>query len=110
VVVCSRLYGMALAYSLNEAHVGDHCERVGAQPGMRMALPFKLLPSSKDKELRSIVPRPFPPVGLDPSATDDEQVEGGDNRNGGDFGGYGSDDRDIGWRERNRVEGRLRVG
>jgi hypothetical protein len=38
VVVCSRLYGMGLAYSLNEAHVGDHCERVGAQPGMRMTL------------------------------------------------------------------------
>jgi hypothetical protein len=55
------------------------CERVGAQPGMRMTLPFKLLPSSKDKELRSIVPRPSPPLGLDPSATDDEQVGGGDN-------------------------------
>ena len=49
VVVCSRVYGMGLAYSLNEAHVGDHCERVGAQPGMGMMLPFKLMPSSKDK-------------------------------------------------------------
>ena len=34
VVVCSRLHGMGLAYSLNEAHVGDaHCERVGGQTG-----------------------------------------------------------------------------
>jgi hypothetical protein len=49
---------MGLAYSLNEAHVGDHCERVGGQPGMRMMLPLRLMSSSKDKELRSIVPRP----------------------------------------------------
>ena len=27
VVVCSRAYGMALAYSLNEAHVVKHYER-----------------------------------------------------------------------------------
>jgi hypothetical protein len=55
VVVCSRVYGMGLAYSLNEAHVGNHCERVGAKPGMKMALPFNLLPSSKDKDLRSAI-------------------------------------------------------
>jgi hypothetical protein len=72
VVVCSGLYGMALAYSLNEAHVVDHCERVGAQPGMGMALPLTLVPSSKDKELRSIVPRQFPDFGLVPSATGEE--------------------------------------
>jgi hypothetical protein len=82
VVVCSRAYGMGLAYSLNEAHVGDHCERVGAaQPGMGMVLPFKLMPSSKDKELRSIAPRPSPQVGLDPSSTDG-QDELDENRNG----------------------------
>ena len=43
---------MGLAYSLNESHVRDHCERVGAQPGMRMALPFKLLPASKDSRIK----------------------------------------------------------
>ena len=60
VVVCSRVYGMGLAYSLNEAHVGNHCERVGAKPGMKVLLPFRLLPTSKDAELRSIVPRAIP--------------------------------------------------
>jgi hypothetical protein len=58
VVVCSRVYGMALAYSLNEAHVVKRCERVGAATaGMRMGLPPNLLPTSKDTELRSVVPR-----------------------------------------------------
>jgi hypothetical protein len=52
VVVCSRVYGVALAYPLNEAHVVKHCERVGATAGMRMDLPFSLLPTSKDTELR----------------------------------------------------------
>ena len=33
VVACSRVHGMGLACSLNESHVRDHCERVGAQPG-----------------------------------------------------------------------------
>jgi hypothetical protein len=32
VIVCSRLYGMALAYSLNEAHVGDHSLRKSGGP------------------------------------------------------------------------------
>ena len=36
VVVCSRVHGMGLAYSLEDAHVKDHCERgVG-----EMELPF----------------------------------------------------------------------
>jgi hypothetical protein len=96
---------MGLACSLNEAHVGDHRERVGAQPGrMRMMLPLKLMPSPKDKELRSIVPRPFPQVGLGPSATD-EQDGVGDKRNGDGFGGYGSDDRDNGGSETESKEG-----
>jgi hypothetical protein len=60
VVVCSRVYGMALAYSLNGTYVVKHCERVGATAGMRMSLPFNLLPTSKDAELRSIVPRAIP--------------------------------------------------
>jgi hypothetical protein len=51
---------MALAYPLNEAHVVKHCERVGATAGMMMGLPFDLLPTSKDTELRSIVPRATP--------------------------------------------------
>jgi hypothetical protein len=105
VVVCSRLYGMALAYSLNEAHVVDHCEGVGVQPGMRTALPFALLPSSKDKELRSIVPRPFPDFGLDPSATGEDQAESDDTRNGDGFDGYGSDVRDHGGGETESKEG-----
>jgi hypothetical protein len=54
------VYGMGLAYPLNEAHVGDHCERVGAQPGMRMTLPFALLPSSKGE--------PAPEIQIDPAA------------------------------------------
>jgi hypothetical protein len=60
VVVCSRVYGVALAYSLNEAHVGGHCERVGATAGMKMRLPFNLMPTSKDVDLLSIVPRAIP--------------------------------------------------
>jgi hypothetical protein len=28
-VVCIRVHGMGLAYSLDEAHVRDHCERLG---------------------------------------------------------------------------------
>jgi hypothetical protein len=72
VVVCSRVHGMGLAYSLDEAHVRDHCERVGANPGMKMELPFNLLPTSKDKDLLSIVPRAFPELGLDTSSTGEQ--------------------------------------
>jgi hypothetical protein len=36
VVVCSRVHGMGLAYSLEDAHVKDHCERVGGSPGMEI--------------------------------------------------------------------------
>jgi hypothetical protein len=58
---------------------------------MRVVLPFKLMPSSKDKELRSVVPRPFPQVGLGPSSTDGQ--DGLDeNKNGEDFGGGGYGD------------------
>ena len=89
VVVCSRVYGMGLAYSLNEAHVGDHCERVGAKPGMKMMLPFNLLPTSKDKDLLSIVPRTFPDVGSDFSSTG-EQDEYGEDMSGKNFGEGGS--------------------
>jgi hypothetical protein len=59
---------------------------------MRMMLPFRLLPTSKDKELRSIVPRPFPEVGFDPSSTG-EQEELDAERSGKGFGGGGYDDR-----------------
>jgi hypothetical protein len=44
VVVCSRVYGMALAYSLNEAHVVKHCERVGATAGMMRMDEFAVQP------------------------------------------------------------------
>ena len=84
------VYGMGLAYFLNEAHVSDHCERGGAQPGMRMTLPFKLLASSKDSDLRSIIPRPIPGFGLSPSATDKGQAERKD-RYGGGYGGTDSE-------------------
>jgi hypothetical protein len=104
VVVCSRVYGMGLAYSLNEAHVGDHCKRVGGQPGMRMTLPFTLLPPSKDSELRSITPRPIPDFGLDPSATGEDQAGSGD-RYGDGFGGTDSEDRDEGGSEKTVEEG-----
>jgi hypothetical protein len=42
---------MGLAYSLDEAHVRDHCERVGvgANPGMKMGLPFNLLPTTEQR-------------------------------------------------------------
>ena len=88
VVVCSRVYGMGLAYSLNEAHVGNHCERVGAQPGMYEddVTAQTLANVHKDKELRSIAPRPFPEVGFDLSSTG-EQDELDAERSGKGFGG-----------------------
>jgi hypothetical protein len=99
VVVCSRVYGMAVAYSLNEAHVVEHCERVGATAGMRTSLPFDLMPTSKDAELRSIVPR------ATPEKTSTALTAGGQDEYGkvmfgsasgkdGSFGSEGSDGRD----------------
>jgi hypothetical protein len=91
VVVCSRVHGMGLAYSLDEAHVRDHCERVGANPGMKMELPFNLLPTSQDKELLSIVPRAFLELGLDTSSTGELDGHGYGKKNG-EGGSVGSGD------------------
>jgi hypothetical protein len=91
VIACSRVHEMGLAYSLEDAHVKDHCERVGANPGMKMKLPFNLGPTSKDQDLLSIVPRAIPDIGLDTSATG-EQAEYEDDRKNG---GYGSDDSAV---------------
>jgi hypothetical protein len=64
-----------------------------------MVLPFDLLPSSKDKDLLSIVPRTFPDVGSDFSSTG-EQDEYGEDMSGKHFGeggsgGVRSDDSDT---------------
>jgi hypothetical protein len=65
---------MGLAYSLQDAHVKDHCERAGAKPGMKMKLPFNLGPTPKDQELLSVVPMVIPNFGVKTSAAG-EQAE-----------------------------------
>jgi hypothetical protein len=72
VVVCSRAHGMGLAYPLQDAHVKGHCERVGANPGMKMKLPFNLGPTSKDQDLLSIVRRAIPDFGVNTSASGEQ--------------------------------------
>jgi hypothetical protein len=63
---------------------------------MQILLPFKLFPSSKDKDLRSIVPRTFPDVGSDFSSSGEQDGFGG-GMGGKNFGGGGSGgDRDGG--------------
>jgi hypothetical protein len=88
VLVCSRAHGMGLAYSLQDAHVKGHCERVGANPGMKMKLPFNLGPTPKDQDLLSIVPRVIPDFGVNTSASgeqaefkgfEDDRKKGGEN-------------------------------
>jgi hypothetical protein len=92
VVVCSRAHGMGLAYPLEQdAHVKDHCERVEANPGMKMKLPFNLGPTSKDQDLLSIAPRVIPDFGLGTSASG-EQAEFEDDRKKGE---YGTDDSAV---------------
>jgi hypothetical protein len=82
---------MGLAYSLEDAHVKDHCERVGAsRPGMKTKLPFNLGPTSKDQDLLSIVPRTIPDFGLDTPATGEQAEYEDDQKYGGC--GCGSDD------------------
>jgi hypothetical protein len=56
---------------------------------MKMMLPFNLLPTSKDKDLLSIVPRTFLDVGSDFSSTG-EQDEYGEDMSGKNFGEGGS--------------------
>jgi hypothetical protein len=56
---------------------------------MKTALPFNLLPTSKDKDLLSIVPRTFPDVGSDFSSTGG-QDEYGEGISGMNFGEGGS--------------------
>ena len=54
VVACSPKFGMALALPLPAAHIGEHCQEVGATPGMPMNTPFILSANSKDVELKSV--------------------------------------------------------
>ena len=54
VVACSPKFGMALALPLPAAHILEHCQEVGATPGMPMRTPFVLSSHSKDQELRTI--------------------------------------------------------
>jgi hypothetical protein len=91
VLVCSRVHGMGLAYSLQDAHVKDHCERVGANPGMEMKLPFNLGPTPKDQDLLSIVPMVIPDFGVETSASGDQA----------EFKGF-ADDRKKGGNDRFR--------
>jgi hypothetical protein len=57
---------------------------------MKMVLPFNLLPSSKDKDLLSIVPRTFPDVGSDFSSSGEQDEYGEDSMSGKNFGEGGS--------------------
>ena len=54
VVACCPKFGMALAWPLPAAHILEHCQEVGATPGMPMKTPFILSSHSKDRELKSI--------------------------------------------------------
>ena len=54
VVACHPQFGMALALPLAVAHIGEHCQEVGATSGMPMNTPFILSAHSKDLELKSI--------------------------------------------------------
>ena len=54
IAVCSPTFGMTLACPLPIAHIEDHCQEVGATPGMPMSTPFILSSSSKDLELKGI--------------------------------------------------------
>jgi hypothetical protein len=70
---------MGLAYSLQDAHAKDHCERVEANPGMKyedgaVELPFNLGPTPKDQDLLSIVPMVIPDFSVKTSASG-EQAE-----------------------------------
>jgi hypothetical protein len=56
IVVCCPKFGMALACPLPIAHmhIEEHCQGIGATPGMPMSTPFILSSSSKDLELKGI--------------------------------------------------------
>ena len=54
VVACCPKLEMALAWPLPVAHILEHCQEVGATPGMPMSTPFILSSHSKDRELRSV--------------------------------------------------------
>jgi hypothetical protein len=54
VVACCPKFGMALALPLAVAHIWEHCQEVGATPGMPMSTPFILSAHSEDLELKSI--------------------------------------------------------
>ena len=42
IAVCCPKFGMALAWPLPAAHILEHCQEVGATPGMPMRTPFVL--------------------------------------------------------------------
>jgi hypothetical protein len=42
VAACCPKFGMAVAWSLPVAHIVEHCQEVGATPGMPMSTPFIL--------------------------------------------------------------------
>jgi hypothetical protein len=54
IAVCCPKFGLALACPLPIAHIEDHCQGVGATPGMPMSTPFILSARSKDLELKGI--------------------------------------------------------
>ena len=66
VAACSPKFGMAVAWPLPVAHVVEHCQEVGATPGMPMSTLFILSARSKDRELKSTKTVRIPgPVGDD---------------------------------------------
>jgi hypothetical protein len=54
IAVCCPKFGLAVAWPLSVAHIVEHCQEVGATPGMPMSTPFILSASSKDLELKGI--------------------------------------------------------
>jgi hypothetical protein len=85
VVVCSTVYGMALAHSLNERCMWWNIAKEwgGGTAGVGMKLPFSPLSTSKDAELRPAVPRAIPELGSENS------LRIADRQSGLDRTGYG---------------------
>ena len=59
-MVCCPKFGLALAWPLPVAHIVEHCQEVGATPGMPMSTPFILSARSKDLELKGITTARIP--------------------------------------------------
>ena len=77
---------MALACPLPIVHIEDHCQEVGATPGMPMSTPFILSSSSKDLELKGISAVRIPDYG----GEGDTGSVTGSAITGSDHGGEGS--------------------